>query len=160
MVAQLSNLKRAITSRLVWNVWLEALIALGLMVLGAVGTSLAMQARPYLGEAATDLAQVPVRVITSPNTPALALFAVALGLGVTGAAWFIVRLVHWRFFAPVAGRRVWRQALFLGVLTLILAWLKINQSLAWPLAVIIVIAFVMTEIYLSLRTTSSSDDKA
>ena len=112
MVAQLSNLKRAITSRLIWNVWLEALIALGLLVLGAIGASLAMQARPYLGEAATDLAQVPVRVITSPNTPALALFAVVLGLGVTGAAWFIVRLVHWRFFAPVAGRRVWRQALF------------------------------------------------
>jgi len=160
MVSQLSDLKRAITSRLVWNIWLETLIALGLLVLGAAGVSLATQSRPYLGEAATDLAQVPVRIITSPNVPMLVMFVVALGIGVTGAAWFVLRLVHWRFFAPVAGRRVWRQALFIGVLTIVLAWLKINQSLAWPLAVIIVIAFVMAEIYLSLRGNPSSDDKA
>jgi hypothetical protein len=160
MAPQLSNLKRIIAGRLTWNVWLEAFIAICLIVLGVVGVLLAMQSRPYLGEAANDLAQVPVRVITSPNLPALAAFVVALGLGVTGAAWFIVRLIHWRFFAPVAARRVWRQALFLGVLTLVLAWLKINQSLAWPLAVIIIIAFALTEIYLSLRSTPQSDDKA
>ncbi|MBI5563343.1 MAG: hypothetical protein HY870_00505 [Chloroflexi bacterium] len=160
MVSQLSNFKRAITSRLVWTIWLEAFIALGLMVLGAAGALFAMQSRPYLGEAATDLTQVPVRVITSPNVPALAAFVVALGLGVTGAAWFIVRLVHWRFFAPVAAHRVWRQALFLGVLTSVLAWLKVNQSLAWPLAVIIIVAFALIEIYLSLRSTPQSDKQA
>ncbi len=160
MVSQLAHFKRIVASRFSWNVWLEALVALVLIGLGVVGASLAMQARPYLGQAATDWAQVPVRVIMAPNIPGLAMFAVAWGIGVTGAAWFLVRLIHWRFFAPVAGRRVWRQALFLGVLTLVLAWLKINQSLAWPLAVIIIIAFVMAEIYLSLRSNSSSDDKA
>jgi hypothetical protein len=160
MAPQLSNLKRVIAGRLTWNVWLEALIALCLIGLGAVGMLLAMQSRPYLGEAASDLAQVPVRVITSPNVPALAAFVVALGIGVTGAAWFIVRLIHWRFFAPVAARRVWRQALFSGILTGILAWLKVNQSLAWPLAVIIIIAFALAELYLSLRGTPQSDKQA
>ena len=160
MAPQLSKLKRVIAGRLTWNVWLEALIALCLIVLGAAGALLAMQSRPYLGEAASNLTQVPVRVIMLPNVPALAAFVVALGIGVTGAAWFIVRLIHWRFSAPVAARRVWRQALFLGVLTLVLAWLKINQSLAWPLAVIIIIAFALAEIYLSLRSTPPSGDKA
>jgi hypothetical protein len=160
MIPQLSNVKRSLASHLALNVWLEAFIALGLIVLGAAGALLAMQSRPYLGEAATDLAQVPVRVITAPNVPALAAFVAALGIGVTGAAWFIVRLIHWRFFAPVAGRRVWRQALFLGVLTLVLAWLKVNQSLAWPVAAIIIIAFALAEIYLSLRSAPQSDTKA
>lgn len=160
MTPHLSDVKRVITARLSWSVWLEALIALGLIVLGAAGGLLAMQARPYLGDPATELAQVPVRVITSPNVPALALFVGALGLGVTGAAWFVVRLVHWRFFAPVAARRVWRQAVFAGVLIIVLAWLKINQALAWPLAVIICLAFVFAEIYLSLRDNPPSGDKA
>ena len=160
MIPQLSNVKRSLAAHLALNVWLEAFIALGLIVLGAAGALLAMQSRPYLGEAATDLAQVPVRVITAPNVPALAAFVVALGIGVTGVAWFIVRLIHWRFFAPVAARRVWRQALFLGVLTLVLAWLKVNQSLAWPVAAIIIIAFALAEIYLSLRSAPQSDTKA
>jgi hypothetical protein len=160
MAPQLTHLKRVIASRLTLNVWLEALVAICLIGLGAAGVMFAMQSRPYLGDAANDLAQVPVRVITSPNVPALAAFVVALGIGVTGAAWFIVRLIHWRFFAPVAARRVWRQALFLGVLTMLLAWLKVNQSLAWPLAVIIIIAFAMAELYLSLRSTPQSDKKA
>jgi hypothetical protein len=160
MTPQLSNVKRPIAARQALNVWLEAFIALSLIVLSAAGALLAMQSRPYLGEAANDLAQVPVRVITAPNVPALAAFVVALGSGVTGAAWFIVRLIHWRFFAPVAARRVWRQALLLGVLTLVLAWLKVNQSLAWPVAAIIIIAFTLAEIYLSLRSTPQSDNKA
>lgn len=160
MTPQLSDVKRVITARLSWSVWLEALIALGLMILGAAGGLLAMQSRPYLGDPATTLAQVPVRVITTPNVPALVLFVGALGLGVTGAAWFVVRLVHWRFFAPVAARRVWRQAVFAGVLVIILAWLKINQALAWPLAIIICLAFVFAEIYLGLRDNPPSGDKA
>ena len=84
----------------------------------------------------------------------------ALGIGVMGAGWFIARLIHWRFFAPVAARRVWRQALFLGLLAMVLAWLKINQALTLPLAAVIIIAFALAEVYLSLRSTPQSGDKA
>jgi hypothetical protein len=160
MALQLSDLKRAITTRIVWTVWLEALIALCLIVLGVAGALLAMQSRPYLGEPANDLAQAPLRVITSPNVPALAAFIVALGVGVMGLGWFIARLIHWRFFAPVDARRVWRQALFLGLLAMILTWLKINQALTLPLAAVIIIAFAFAEVYLSLRGTPQSGDKA
>ncbi len=160
MAPQLSDLKRAITARIAWTVWLEALIAICLIILGAAGALLAMQSRPYLGEPANDLAQAPLRVITSPNVPALAAFIVALGVGVMGAGWFIARLIHWRFFAPVDARRVWRQALFLGLLAMVLVWLKINQALTLPLAAVIIIAFALAEVYLSLRSTPQSGDKA
>jgi hypothetical protein len=160
MTPESSSVKRARTARLAWNAWLEALIAACLIVLGVGGALLAMQSRPYLGDAASDLAAVPVRVIAAPNMPALTGFVAALGLGLTGAAWFIVRLIHWRFFAPVAARRVWRQAIFVGVLGVVLAWLKINQALTLPLAAVIVIGFVLAEVYLSLRSVPQRENSA
>jgi hypothetical protein len=162
MAPQLSNLKRTIATRITWTVWLEALIAMCLIVLGVAGALLAMQARPYLGEPATvlDPQVVQLLVITSPNSPALAAFIVAVGVGVMGLGWFLARLIHWRFFAPVAGHRVWRQAFFLGLSAMVLAWLKINQALTLPLAVVVILAFALAELYLSLRSTPQSGSKA
>jgi hypothetical protein len=160
MTPEPSSIKRARAARRSWKAWLEALIAACLIVLGVGGALLAMQSRPYLGDAASDLAEVPARVVAAPNMPALTGFVAALGLGLTGAAWFIVRLIHWRFFAPVAARRVWRQAIFVGVLGLVLAWLKINQALTLPLAAVIVIAFVLAEVYLNLRGVPQSKNSA
>jgi len=160
MTSEPSSIKRARAARWSWNIWLEALIAVCLIGLGAGGVLLAMQSRPYLGEAASDLAAVPARVIAAPNVPALTGFVAALGLGLTGAAWFVVRLIHGRFFAPVAAWRVWRQAIFVGVLGLVLAWLKINQALTLPLAAVIVIGFVLAEVYLSLRSAPQNKDSA
>ena len=160
MTPKPSSLKRARAARRLWTAGLEALIAGCLIGLGVGGALLAMQSRPYLGEAASDLAAVPMRVIAAPNVPALTGFVAALGLGLTGAAWFIVRLIHGRFFAPVAARRVWRQAIFVGVLGLVLAWLKINQALTLSLAAVIVIVFALAEVYLSLRSVPQSKDSA
>lgn len=160
MTPEPSSIKRALATRLSSNAWLEALIAVCLIVIGVGGALLAMQARPYLGDAASDLAAVPVHVIAAPNVPALTGFVAALGLGLTGAAWFIVRLIHWRFFAPVAARRVWRQAVFVGALGVVLAWLKINQALTLPLAAVIVIVFALAEVYLSLRNAPQSENSA
>ena len=160
MTPESSSIKWARAARRSWNAWLEALIAVCLIAMGAGGALLAMQSHPYLGEAASDLAAVPARVIAAPNVPALTGFVAALGLGLTGAAWFIVRLIHWRFFAPVAVRRVWRQAIFVGVLGLVLAWLKINQALTLPLAAVIVIVFALTEAYLNLRSVPQSENSA
>jgi hypothetical protein len=160
MTPESSSVKRARAARLSWNVWLEALIAVCLIGLGVGGALLAMQSRPYLGDAASDLAAVSARVIAAPNVPALTGFVAALGLSLTGAAWFIVRLIHWRFFAPIAARRVWRQAIFVGVLGVVLAWLKINQALTLPLAAVIVIGFVLAEVYLSLRSVPQSKNSA
>jgi hypothetical protein len=152
MTPEPSSIKRTRAARLSWNAWREALIAGCLIALGVGGALLAMQSRPYLGDAASDLAAVPARVVAAPNVPALTGFVAALGLGFTGAAWFIVRLIHWRFVASVVAWRVWRQAIFVGVLGLVLAWLKINQALTLPLAAVIVIGFVLAEVYLSLRS--------
>ena len=46
------------------------------------------------------------------------------------------------------------------LLAMILAWLKINQALTLPLAAVIIIAFAFAEVYLSLRGTPQSGDKA
>lgn len=155
----LARLKQ-LTANFTLNVWFEALIALMLIALGLGGLLLAMQSRPYLGDAATDLAAVPVRVITSPNVAALSLFIAALGLGTIGAAWLIVRLVHWRFFAPVIGRRVWRQAILIGVLVMVVAWLKVNEVLTLPLAVVVALALILIEVFLNVRAAPKSDEKS
>jgi hypothetical protein len=144
-------------SRLPLGVWLDGLIAACLIALGVVGLTLATQYRPYNGEPATDLAQVPFRVATEPNVPVLGLFMLALGLGVIGVAWFIVRLVHWRFFAPVKARRVWRQSIFIGLFVVGCAWLKINQAFSIPLAGALALALVLIEVYLNVRAVKSDE---
>jgi hypothetical protein len=156
MTPKPSSIKRTRAARRSWTAWLEALMAGCLIGLGVGGARLAMQSRPYLGDAASDLAAVPARVVAAPNVPALTGFVAALGLGLTGAAWFIARLIHWRFFALVEARRVWRQAIFVGMSGVVLVWLKINQALTLPLAAVIVIVFVLAEIYLSLRGAPQS----
>ena len=131
--------------------WLDVLIALVLIALGAAGMLLALQSRPYLGAPATDLADVPQRVVTSPNLAAIGLLLLAVGLGVTGAVWFIIRLIHWRFFSPVKALRVWRQAIFVAAFGVSGAWLEINRALSWPLALAILIALALIEAFLDIR---------
>ncbi len=73
-----------------------------------------VQQRPYLGTPASALAQVPLRVLAAPNVPVIALFMASLAAVVTGAVWFVLRLIHQIFFRPVVARRVWREAIFRG----------------------------------------------
>jgi hypothetical protein len=149
--------KHPLIARHSFTVWLEGLIALCLIGLGGGGTVLAMQFRPYLGDPLTDPTQVPVRVIESPNIPVLVLFVLALGVGLTGLSWFGARVIHWRFFSPVNPWRVWQQAILVGVLAVVLAWLKINQALTLPLAVVVILALSLIGVYLSLRGTQKGD---
>ena len=141
------------TTRIRFNLraWLDVLIALALIALGLLGTLLALQSRPYLGTPATDLADVPQRVVTAPNLAAIGLLLLAIGLGVTGAVWFIARLIHWRFFSPVKVLHVWRQSIFVAAFVVSCAWLEINRALSWPLALALLIALALIEAFLDIR---------
>ena len=133
------------------SAWLDAMIAICLSVLGATGALLAMQNRPYLGTAAADLASVPARVNLSPNVPALGLFIVSIGFAAIGLAWFVVKTIHWRFFPPVDARRVWRQSIFAALFVMGSAWLQVNRALSLPLAVVMLGALVLVEVFLNIR---------
>jgi preprotein translocase subunit Sss1 len=144
-------IKATTNSRFNIRSWLDVLIALMLIALGIVGMLLALQTRPYLGTPATDLADVPIRIMAAPNVGTISLLLLAIGLGVTGAVWFITRLIHWRFFAPVKALRVWRQAIFAAAFVVSCAWLEINRALSWPLAFAILIALALVEAFLNIR---------
>ena len=150
--------RERILSRLPLGVWLDALIAACLAALGIGGVVLLVtQFHPYSGEPLIDLAQASFRVATEPNVPVLGLFLLLLGLGAMGAAWFVARLIHWRFFAPVNARRVWRQSIFIGLFAVGSAWLKINQAFTIPLAGALLLALVSIEAYLNVRRVKSEE---
>jgi hypothetical protein len=134
-----------------FNPWLQVLIAVVLIAAGLGGALLALQSHPYTGAPATDYTQVPLRVGASPDVGVLALFMFSLGLGTIGAAWFIARLIHWRFFAPIDSQRVWRQAVFAGVFVVSGAWLQLNRALSVPLAIVILGVLVLIEVFLNIR---------
>ena len=155
------RLIKAITnSRFNIRTWLDVLIALVLIALGIVGMLLALQSRPYLGTPATDLADVPMRIMAAPNVGTISLLLLAIGLGVTGAVWFIARLIHWRFFAPVHALRVWRQSIFAAAFVVSCAWLEINRALSWPLALAILLALVLVEAFLNIREREGEEVKS
>jgi hypothetical protein len=133
------------------RVLLEVLIALALLGLGLYGLSLVVQQRPYLGAPATALAQVPVRVLAAPNVPVIALFMAALAAAVTGAAWFVLRLIHQVFFRPVVARRVWREAIFAAVFVISLAWLQLNEAFSLLFAAALLVGLILLEVFLNIR---------
>jgi hypothetical protein len=135
------------------HTWLlDMLIAACLTVLGIGGLIWVVgQFHPYSGAAVVGYDAVPFLAATEPNVPALGLFVAALGVGATGAAWFVVRLIHWRFFAPVRARRVWRQAFFVALFVVGGAWLKINQALTIPLLIALAFALGLIEMFLNTR---------
>jgi hypothetical protein len=133
------------------RVLIEVLIAVVLLVLGVYGLTIALQERPYLGQAATTLLQVPYRVLAEPNLPAIALVLASAASAITGAAWFILRLIHRIFFRPVQVRRVWREAFFVAVFVISLAWLQLNQAFSLILAAAIGVALILLEVFLSIR---------
>ena len=130
---------------------LEVFFALALVGLGAYGLTVVLRQRPYLGEAATTLLQVPLRVLAQPNLPTLALFLLTTASIVAGVAWFILRLVHQIFFKPVRSGRVWREAILIAVFVESLAWLQLNQSFSLMLAVVVAVALILLEVFLNIR---------
>ena len=133
------------------RVLLEVLVALALLGLGVYGLSVAVQQRPYLGDPASALAQVPLRVLAEPNVSAIALFMASLAAVVTGAAWFVLRLIHQIFFRPVVVRRVWREAIFAAVFVISLAWLQLNEAFSLLFAAALLVALILLEIFLNIR---------
>ena len=113
--------------------------------------SVALQQRPYLGNPASALAQVPLRVLAEPNVPIIALFMASLAAVVTGAAWFILRLIHQIFFRPVVARRVWREAIFAAMFVISLAWLQLNEAFSLLFAAALLVALILLEVFLNIR---------
>ena len=138
-------------SRKLPRVLLEVLVALALLGLGLYGLSVALQQRPYLGNPASALAQVPLRVLSEPNVPIIALFMASLAAVVTGAVWFVLRLIHQIFFRPVVARRVWREAIFAAVFVISLAWLQLNEAFSLLFAAALLVALVLLEMFLNIR---------
>jgi hypothetical protein len=133
------------------NAGFELIVAIALIVSGLIGASSAMQARPYLGDAATDEAQVLTRIASAPNVGSIALLFLSIGAAVTGAAWLLLRLIHRRFFAPVEALRVWRQAFFTALFIVSSAWLQLNRSFTLSLAAIMLVVLILVEVFLNVR---------
>ncbi len=135
------------------RVLLEILIAVALLGLGFYGLSVARQQRPYLGDPLPrgSEALVPYRVLAAPNIQALGLFLGSGFVMVTGAAWFILRVLHQLFFRPVRAGRVWREAILIAVFVLSLAWLQLNQAFSLLLAAVIAVALILLELFLNIR---------
>jgi len=133
------------------RVLVEILAALALLSLGLYGLSVALTQRPYLGSPALALAQVPMRVLAEPNIPGLALFLASLAAAIIGATWFILRLVHQLFFRPVLARRVWREAIFVAIFVISLAWLQLNEAFSLILTVALAVALILLEVFLNIR---------
>lgn len=133
------------------NVSFEFISAIGLIVLALIGAALAMQSHPYLGEAAADQTQVLARMAAAPNMGSIMLLLISIGLGVTGLIWCLLRLIHRRFFAPVAAARVWRQAIFFALFTVSNAWLQLNRAFTLSVAAIMLGVLILVEIFLNIR---------
>jgi hypothetical protein len=133
------------------NTGLELIVAIALIVVGFIGAANALQARPYLGDAATDEAQVLARIASAPNVGSIVLLFLSIGAAVIGLAWLLLRLIHRRFFAPVDALRVWRQAFFAALFIVSGAWLQLNRSFTLSLAAIMLVVLVLVEVFLNVR---------
>ncbi len=141
------------TSRKFPRILLEIVIALGLLGLGLYGLSVAQQQHPYLGDPLPrgSEALTPYRVLAAPNLQALGLYLGSVFLVVTGAAWFVLRLIQQLLFKPVRASRVWREAILIAVFVLSLAWLQLNQAFSLLLAAVIAVALILLEIFFNIR---------
>ena len=128
MTTQLKTrfIRRAIPHRFDW------IAALVLLVGGAVGLyQIIKTTSPIAGEVMGDLS-TPAYAKTffdSPDVGNVALLLFALFVATLGGAWFVVRLLHWRFRPAFEPLKVWRQSLWVALFVAIGAWLQLNRSL-------------------------------
>ncbi len=87
----------------------------------------------------------------SPNVGGVALLLLALLVMTLGGAWFVVRLLHWRFRPAFEPGKVWRQSMWVAAFVTIGAWLQLNRSLTWAMAALVAGALVVIEAYLNVR---------
>jgi Flp pilus assembly protein protease CpaA len=93
---------------------------------------------------------------TQPTIGPRWLFYVLLVCAITGSALPFVVYLNQRFpTEPLASSQTLvREALFLGVYTAILVWMKFGQVVNFGLAVIFLIGFALLEAFLRLRESS------
>jgi drug/metabolite transporter (DMT)-like permease len=131
------------------------LIALVLGVIGVLGLNdIVHTIFPLAGALVGDPADGPNiarQFLLSPNTNAVALVLLTLCITVLGAAWFVVRLLHWRFRPVFEPLKVWRQAVWVAVFVTLGAWLQLNRSLTIPLALLMLAMLTALEVFLNVR---------
>jgi len=130
------------------------LAALGLLIAGAGGFyTVVTTVSPIAGSIEGGLpdAVYAQRFLTSPNVAGVALLLLALLAMTLGGAWFVVRLLHWRFRSTFEPLTVWRQSLWAALFVTIGAWLQLNRSLTMPLAALVGGGFVLIEVLLNVR---------
>lgn len=87
----------------------------------------------------------------SPNVGGVALLLLSLLVATLGGAWFIVRLLHWRFRPTFEPGKVWRQSLWVALFVTIGAWLQLNRTLTWAMVALVGGALALIEAYLNVR---------
>ena len=87
----------------------------------------------------------------TPNVGGVALLLLSLLVATLGGAWFVVRLLHWRFRPTFEPLKVWRQSLWVALFVTIGAWLQLNRSLTLAMGALVGGALVLLEAYLNVR---------
>lgn len=90
------------------------------------------------------------------------LFFLLLQIAVTGTALPIVRYLNVRFTsiradAPASGVIV-RQSVWIGLFVVTCAWLQIPRALSLPLALFIMLVFIVVEIFLRTREIAAEQN--
>ncbi|HLF25605.1 MAG TPA: hypothetical protein VJG32_04665 [Anaerolineae bacterium] len=108
---------------------------------------------PIAGSIAGELSEAAYaqRFFASPNVGAVALLLLSVLITTLGGAWFIVRLIYWRFRPMFEPLKVWRQALWAALFVTIGAWLQLNRALTLIMAALVASALVLLEVYLNVR---------
>ncbi|HET7089063.1 MAG TPA: hypothetical protein VFL17_10465 [Anaerolineae bacterium] len=130
------------------------IVALVLLVSGAVGLyQVVTTTSPIAGEVAGDLGgpAYAQAFFDSPHVGNVALLLFALLVATLGGAWFVVRLLHWRFRPVHEPAKVWRQSLWVALFVVVGAWLQSSRALTFALGAIIAAGFVLLEVYLNVR---------
>jgi hypothetical protein len=131
--------------------WLVALI---LLVAGGYGFYIVVTTiSPIDGaiDASVSDAAYAQAFFASPNVGGVALVLLTLLVAMFGGAWFVVRLLHWRFRPTFEPIKVWRQSLWVALFVTIGAWLQLNRALTLGMGALVGGALIVLEAYLNVR---------
>jgi hypothetical protein len=134
-----------------WWGWIAALF---LLVVGAGGVyHIVTTTTPIAGPADGGLSfgEYAQAFFNSPNVAVVALLLSALTVATWGGAWFVVRLLHWRFQPEFEPLKVWRQSLWVALFVGIGAWLQLSRALTLAMAVLVAGVLALIEVYLNVR---------
>jgi len=130
------------------------IVALLLLAIGAGGmyhivTTMTPIAAPVPG--GLSFGEYARAFFNAPNVGVIALFLLALSAATWGGAWFVVRLLHWRFRPEFDPLKVWRQSLWVALFVGVGAWLQLSRALTFVMAALVAGVLVLIEVYLNVR---------